>query len=106
MYQCLVKSESTFYHVQNPQYSINCNYAYKNVTSQDLKIVADIHKKCFPDHYLGKFSKKLIFKFYAEFLNKEGIIFIEHCTNIGMDGFVMGGVSSAINAAETLFIKK
>lgn len=77
----------------------------KKVTSLDLSIIADIHKQCFSDHYLGKFSKRLISKFYSEFLNKDGIIFIEHCSESEIDGFVLGGVSHVINAAQTFFIQ-
>lgn len=77
----------------------------KKVTQSDLEIIASIHKQCFLNHYLGKFSKTLILKFYSEFLNKEGIIFIKHCSDAKIDGFILGGESHAINIAQTSFIK-
>ena len=74
-------------------------------TTTDLNAIAKVHKASFPDHYLGKFSVKLIEKFYSEFLKQKNIIFLIHTNSNDVDGFVMGGESAVIQKAESAFMK-
>ena len=74
-------------------------------TRNDLRYIADIHKKQFSDHYLGQFSVKLLERFYDCFFCYE-TIFIVSETNGILSGFVVGGKLSTINFCTSLFLKR
>ncbi len=71
----------------------------------DLEYIAQIHKKQFADHYLGKFSPGLIRKFYEKYLSEESIIFLVYEINNKVEGFVMGGFSDKLNLCSNMFLK-
>lgn len=63
---------------------------YRNVNDKDLWQIAKIHKEQFPDHYLGKFSVSLLYKFYKN-LYVGNFIFLVAEDNKQIVGFVLGG---------------
>lgn len=71
----------------------------------DLIYVAQIHKQQFSNHYLGKFSVKLLLKFYECFFYDKDLIFIVYEKNSKVQGFIVGGDLKKINNASSSFIK-
>lgn len=81
------------------------NIKVRTTSLSDSLSIAQIHKECFKNHYLGKFSVKTIELFYKEFLKNPDIIFINCCDeNNDIIGFVMGGESSIIQDISKRYI--
>ena len=78
---------------------------YIKATDADLYEVANIHKERFPDHYLGKFSISLLYRFYKNLLDSNQI-FIVAKENQKVIGFVVGGEIQVIKERLSFFIKK
>lgn len=78
---------------------------YRKVNEQDLWQIANIHKEQFPDHYLGKFSVSLLYKFYKN-LYEGDFIFLVAEDNQKVVGFVLGGDLQLILGKLNDFIKK
>lgn len=47
--------------------AIYINSVIRNATEEDLQQIATVHKKQFPTHFLGRYSKSLLEKFYSCF---------------------------------------
>ena len=69
----------------------------------DIHQIAFIHKSEFQTHFLGKYSIKLLEKFYANFLDKNIVLVNENSGVIV--GFILGGTSKSLNLAKSQFIK-
>ncbi len=78
--------------------------SYVNAVEQDLYQVAQIHKERFPDHYLGKFSISLLYRFYKNLLDAKQI-FIVAKEKDEVVGFVVGGDIKIIKERLSLFIR-
>lgn len=66
--------------------------------------IAQIHKKVFGDHFLGKLPEKVIQKFYNEFYGAD--CFLVATTENRVVGFVLGGWSSELSSAQKRFVEK
>lgn len=75
----------------------------RKVEKQDLMAIAKIHKENFGDHFLGKFSEKLIFDFYHCFLGGENFI-ANFSDNGECTGFILGGDSKWLQACSAKFL--
>jgi ribosomal protein S18 acetylase RimI-like enzyme len=78
---------------------------YRNTVEADLNKIAKIHKQRFPDHYLGKFSVSLLYKFYKNLLDSNQIFLVAEEDN-KIVGFVVGGDIKVIKERLNLFIKR
>lgn len=70
-----------------------------NAKYDDLKEIAKVHIKCFPDYFLTKYGEKLLSKYYGEYL-EENDPFVIARKDDEIVGFCMGhiGQSEARNA--------
>lgn len=70
----------------------------------DIPQIALLHKSQFSTHFLGRYSVKLIERFYENFITSS--IFIVNENKLGeIDGFVLGGSSDKLNISKSNFIK-
>jgi ribosomal protein S18 acetylase RimI-like enzyme len=77
----------------------------KSATEEDIPQIATVHKEQFPTHFLGRYSKSLIEKFYRCFLREESIFLVcEHGGSI--IGFVLGGTSNNLSKSKNIFLKE
>ncbi len=74
----------------------------RKALSSDIAQIANLHKEQFKDHFLGRYSEKLIQKYYEPFL--EACIFLVSECDGKLNGFIMGGLSSNLNAAKLTFL--
>ncbi|MEH7355071.1 GNAT family N-acetyltransferase [Neobacillus drentensis] len=68
----------------------------------DLIQIATIHKEQFKDHFLGHYSNKVIRKYYEPFL--ESCVFLVSESEGKLNGFIMGGLSSDLDEAKSVFL--
>jgi ribosomal protein S18 acetylase RimI-like enzyme len=73
---------------------------------EDLPPIAEIHQSqfCKPGALLGHLSPALIAALYAAFLDRS--VFLVHCQNGVVDGFVLGGSSRAMLACRLSFFRR
>ena len=74
-------------------------------TYDDIEDIARIHKARFggPEYTLGQYSYSLVRGFYASFLGR--CVFLVHCSDCGVDGFVVGGAPAEVSAAQRAFVR-
>lgn len=78
----------------------------RKAVQSDIVDVARVHKERFSDHFLGKFPRKIIERYYWPYVADDNILFIVHLDeNNKVDGFVMGGFSQDIKEAASNFIR-
>lgn len=75
----------------------------KTATYRELDQIARIHKKAFPDHFLGKFPVFVIRRFYSFFLD---VIFLVSLSDETPSGFVMGGRAEDISLRKNAFLHR
>ncbi|PYG87796.1 acetyltransferase (GNAT) family protein [Ruminiclostridium sufflavum DSM 19573] len=72
----------------------------RKALTSDLVRIARLHKEQFKDHFLGRYSEKVIQKFYEPFL--DSCIFLVNESDGMINGFILGGIrSDLINARHT-----
>jgi ribosomal protein S18 acetylase RimI-like enzyme len=78
----------------------------RDAARDDVWDVAGIHKARFtgPEYALGQYSRWLIAKFYASFLDR--CVFLVHVSGERVDGFLVGGPREAIFAAQRAFVRR
>lgn len=75
------------------------NIKYKVATINDLGKIADTHISCFPDYFISSLGKKLVEKYYLEFI-KENDLFIVAEDNGRVIGFCMGYIIDETRARD------
>ncbi|MEK3910893.1 N-acetyltransferase [Paenibacillus sp. FSL H7-0331] len=74
----------------------------RQANHSDMNEIARIHKQQFNDHFLGRYSVKMIQKFYESYL--DSCIFLVSVSDEVINGFVMGGRYVNLNKSKEKFI--
>lgn len=78
--------------------------AIRKADNRDIQQIALLHKSQFPTHFLGRYSVKLIGRFYENFIVSS--VFLVNENKLGkIDGFVLGGSKDQLNISKNKFIK-
>lgn len=77
----------------------------RKATESDLPQVAQLHRRMFSDHFLGKFPARVVAKFYEAFLDTS--LFIVALDEVDqLAGFVMGGETERLDECREAFMQQ
>ena len=80
---------------------------FRNAASSDLKDICNLHKVCFPNNFSTRLTrgKKLLMRYYEEYLKTEPELFFVAISNDQLVGFCMG-YKRENNMHEDTFFKR